>query len=180
MNTYFSKTILYGYAVLDDLINQIDELENKKAILSINDTSPAISQCEKMIDFNIQKAVLYIVKKTVDKILATFTNEELLLLDYKYFKKKDRSEYETLNYLSRTYFRKQVKVAVKFAERLESSGIDEKFFKEKCLSIDFFKNLLKIVIEKEVYSYKNKKLIEKTKQKEYDKKVCEIFRQVVA
>lgn len=180
MNNYFAKTILYAYPVIDDVIEQIDELKEKRAIFSMDDTSPAITQCEKIVDFNVQKAVLYIIKKSVDKILQGFSEEELLLLDYKFFKKKDRSCYESLDYLSRTYFRKQIKVLSKFIARISQTSIDDCWFKEHCLSIDFFKSLLKIVIEKDVYSYKNKKLIDKSERKEYDKKVLEIYRKMVA
>ena len=180
MNAYFTKTILYAYPVIDDVIDQIDELVEKKSLYSINDTSPAISQCEKLVDFNIQKSVLFIIKEIVSMILSKFSEDELLHLDYKYFKRKDRSEFDNFDYLSRNYFRRQIKIFNKFNEKLEKTEINDEWFKKNCLTVDFFKNLLKNVIEHELYSYKNKKSIDKKERREISERVKETYKKLVA
>lgn len=180
MNIYFAKTILYSYSVLDDVISQIDDLVEKKAISSMTDNSPAIYQCEKICELSSQKAILIILKDIVERILKDFTSDELLHLDYKYFKKKDKSEYAFFDYSSRAYFRRQLKIFTKFNKKLEKMNIDDEWFKKNCLSVDFFKSLLRTVIEKEEFSYKNKKQIDKTRQREIAIKVKETYSKITA
>ncbi len=180
MNIYFAKTILYAYPVIDEIICQIDDLVDKKAYSSFCDFSPAISQCEKMADYSIQKSILIILKSVVSKILSSFDEEELKHLDYKYFKKKPEKDYINFDYLSRNYFRRQIRIFEKFRDKLEKNGIDDVWFKKNCLYVDFFKNLLKNVIEREEYSYKNKKAVDKAKKKEISIKVNETYKKITA
>ncbi len=156
MNVLFAKAILYAYSHLEEVCLQIDDLVLKKALSSMGDTSPAIYQYEKIIDFTEQKKVIINLSLVCDKILKRFSDRELDLLDYKYFKKRDKEYYKDFDYLSRTYFRQQIKVALKFASYLEKSGIDDVYFIKKCLPINFFKELLIRVKEKELLAEKNK------------------------
>ena len=47
MNVYYAKTVLYAYANVDAVVEQIDELVEKKALSSMRDFSPCEEQCEK-------------------------------------------------------------------------------------------------------------------------------------
>ena len=161
MNIFYAKTILYSYGVLEDIMEQIDELVEKKALSSMTDVSDAYSQCQKILDYTAQKDVLINIKIKVDKIFSKFSPEELIYLDYKYFKKNPKSLYSGYDFTCRTYFRKQIKLASIFASKLEKVGITDEYFEKNCLCVDFFKELLKRVKEKEKLSRKNKPVAEK-------------------
>lgn len=158
MNIYYAKTTLYAYPVIEGVIEQIDDIIEKRALGSMTDFSPAEEQCEKILTLISQKDSLIKLKLILDEILDKFSPDEIDCLDYKYFRYHfhDKSYYENFDYLSRAYFRKQIKVAEKFAKRLENKGITDEVFKREFLSTDFFLELLKRVIEHETNCQKNK------------------------
>ena len=165
MNVIYAKTILYAYAGMEKTIEQIDELVEKGALASFNDFTPCLAQCEKIIELIFQKDTLAVLKRTVDVVLKRFDLDELKYFDYKYFKKKPRSFYKDFDASGRAYFRKQVKLAALFAERLERLGVDDAWFEEYCLKTDYFKELFSKVKELEVKSKKNKPKAEKLARK---------------
>ena len=149
MNLNYAKTILYAYKCLDVIMRQLDELVVKRAVNSMCDLSPCEAQCEKILALTEQKDLLIDLKLKVKLVLEKFTDDEMDCLDYKYFKFKPKEYYADFDFTSRSYFRKQVRVACKFAKRIESAGIGDETFEKKYLAIDFFKELLKRVIERE-------------------------------
>ena len=156
MNLNFAKSILYAYVNLEEVIEQIDEIIERKALCSMNDYSPCLEQCEKIIELIDQKDVLINLKIKTENVLKTFTDEELDYLDYKYFKVRPKEYYEDFDFFSRNYFRRQVKLANKFCSLIEKQGITQKYYQEKCMKIEFMRELLKRVIDHEKLSYKNK------------------------
>lgn len=149
MNLNYAKTILYAYKCLDVIMRQLDELVVKRAVNSMRDLSPCEAQCEKIIALTEQKDLLIDLKLKTKSALEKFTDEEMDCLDYKYFKFKSKEYYADYDFTSRAYFRKQVRVAGKFAKRIENAGITDEIFAKKYLEIDFFRELLKRVIERE-------------------------------
>lgn len=156
MNIYYAKTALYAYPNVDALIEQIDELVERKALYSMSDYSPCDQIAEKILDYTAQKVALIELKDFMDKVLSKFTKDQLDCLDYKYFKINPKEYYKDFDAKSRNYFRKQIRVAKKFSEKMESVGATDEWFKNTCLKSDFFKELLKRVYEHEKNSYKNK------------------------
>lgn len=156
MNILYAKSVLYAYPNLEAIALQIDELVEKKALGSMTDFSPALEQYQSIINLTEQKTVLFELEILTEKILKKFTEEENDLLDYKYFRKKKKEDFANFDTSSRAYFRKQIKVAEKFAEQLERAGFNDKAFEERCLEIEFFKQLYKRVIEHEIVCNKNK------------------------
>ena len=67
-----------------------------------------------------------------------------------------KKEVSNFDFTSRTYFRKQVKLAQVFADKLEKNGIDNEFFEKKCLQLEFFRQLFKGTKEHEKLNIKNK------------------------
>lgn len=168
MNLNFAKSILYAYTNLEEVIEQIDEIIERKALCSISDYSPCIEQCEKIIDLIGQKDILIDLRIKAENALKHFTDEELDYLDYKYFKVRPKEYYQDFDTFSRNYFRKQVKLANRFAILIENEGITQKYYEDNCMRIEFMRELLKRVIEHEKLSYKNKpnKLKNASKNKE--------------
>lgn len=162
MNIYYAKAILYAYPEVDELVERIDELVYKKAVASMNDFSPAEEQCERVIRLTEIKKAIIKMKLAVEKALSYFTPDELMCFEYKYFRKKSEKDFTCFDSSSRAYFRKQVRIANKFAQRVEKAGMTDEIFRRDFLSTEFFRELLKIVIERE----------KSAKSKAPAKKVC--------
>ncbi len=165
MNLLYAKVALYAYPNLEAVMEQIDELVEKRALSSMHDFSPCETQCEKILDLTEQKNILIELKICLDKIFSKFSLEDLDLLDYKYFKRKPKEYFEFIDTASRQYFRKQISLVKKFSIRLEKQGYDDIKFQKECFKVDFFRELLKRVVELEKLSKKNKPKKEKLKQK---------------
>lgn len=169
MNVYYAKSILYAYSNLHSIMEQIDELVLKKALSSMTDFSPCEWQCNKILSFTAQKDVLIELKLVTDSVLSKLSKEQTDILEYKYFKTKPKEYFEFVDTKSRGYFRKQIRLINRVAEMFERRGVTDRWFEEKCLAIDFFKELLKRVIEHESLCRKNKSLKEKTLIKQQKK-----------
>ena len=156
METIYTKTILYAFNHLLSIAEQIDDLVKKKALSSIDNCSPAIMQYDAIVQLTYEKDVVYALKNMCDKALSKLTEEEMKYFEYKFFRNKPKSYFENFDTSSRAYFRKQNSLIKKCSERFEKCGIDNSFFEEKCLMIDFFRQLLKRTEEVEKKSYKNK------------------------
>ena len=156
MNVYYAKTVLYAYPNIGAVIEQIDELVERKALCSINDYSPCIEIAEKILDFTSQKVTLMELNELTKRGLKKFTEEELDHLDYKYFKQKPKEYYIGFDFTSRNYFRRQQRLIRKFSESMEKIGATDEWFEKTCLKMDFFKEMLKRVYEHEKNSMKNK------------------------
>ena len=156
MNELYAKTLLYAYPLVEGYIKQIDDLVLRRALASMYDVSSPEIQCEKIIEYTEQKKMLIYLCRIVEDVIQTFDSKSRDHFDYKYFKKKPKEYYNDFDYMSRSYFRRQTVLVEKFARRIETLGIDDAFFREKCLRINFIKEILKRVKEKEILSGKNK------------------------
>lgn len=170
MNVYYAKSVLYAYPNIESITEQIDELVEKRALASMTDFTPALGQYERILSFTEQKNMFLILKATVDRVMEKFSDDEIDCFDYKYFRLKPKNYYDNFDSTSRAYFRKQIKLAKLFAERLEHAGIDDSWFEQNCLETDFFKELLKRVIEHEKMSRKNKSLRDKRAREQAEEK----------
>lgn len=174
MELLYAKTILYSYANIDAVIEQIDEMVERKAYLSIWDFSPALSQYDAIINLTCKKQILEEVKMLIEKALGFFSDNELKFFEYKYFKRKSKEFFDGFDANSRAYFRGQLSLAKKFARVIERIGINEVYFEKYLLRIDFFKQLLVRVRDHETLSRKNKTIEEKDREKTiiFSKKEC--------
>lgn len=161
MNVLYAKTALYSYAHFKAIAEQIDEVVEKKAFSSSVNFSPAESQCREIIDLTYQKQIIFALWLCVKDALKGFTEKEMLCLDYKYFRKRRKEDYAGLDCSSRGYFRLQARLAEKFAAALEKAGYSDERFENECLSVEFFREMLKRVKEKENLNRKNKTAAEK-------------------
>lgn len=171
MNINYTKALLLSYPHIEQLIEQIDDLVLKKALAAFSDFSPCSEIAEKILVLTEKKDVLLKIKVTNDEILSKLTEEEKDLLDYKYFKKKPKEYYADFDYVSRSYFRKQSKIAKKIAYLYTVSGVDDGWFEKNCLPTKLFSNLLKRIVNHEKNMCKNtakksKSTNEKVKGKE--------------
>ncbi len=156
MNKYYVKAILYAYPNLEFVAEQIDEILQEKALLSMEDFRPCLEQCEDILEYTYQKDCLFALKIILDEVITRLSPSEVDYLEYKYFKRKPKGYFENFDAESRGYFRKQMLLAEKVGVLLEHEGMTDKEFEEKYLTIEFFKRLLKCTIEHENACYKNK------------------------
>ena len=164
MKDNYTRTILYAYANIDAVKEQIDDFVQRKALSSMSDFSPCIEQCEKMLEYTSQKVALIELKEFVDRALKRLSAYEIDCLEYKYFKRKSKEYFIGFDYESRAYFRKQVRLVKKIGEYFEGLGLTDNWFEKNCLNTNFFKELLRRVESHEVKCNKNKKSVKKSQQ----------------
>ena len=173
MNVLYAKAVLYAYVHLESIAEQIDEIVEKRALSSSVDFSPAEVLCEKIVNLTYQKGIVLSLKVCALEALKRFNEEELLCLDYKYFHTKNKDEYTSIDPASRRYFRLQIRIAKKFADVMEKIGFTDERFKSECLSMEFFREMLKRVKERENLSRKNKTAKEKEQILKLKAKIAE-------
>ena len=154
MNNLYTKTLLYAYPKLNAVIKQIDEVIDKILFSSMDNYRPCMAQCEKIIAYRLRKERVKILIKKMDKVISKLQDEELVHLDYKFFKSKKKEEFKDLDTTSRAYFRKQVAIVNKVSELLEKVGLNDEVFKRDYLSMKFFRYILGRVIEVESFTKK--------------------------
>lgn len=143
---YYQKTILYAYPNLHRFINGLDDLIEKRAVNSFYDLTSCESQVEKILSLMESKNLLIELKLKIDEILCTFTPDEIMCFEYKYFKRKTKSYFEGFDTQGRSYFRKQIRLLNKFSKILLRKGLDEKWF-SKYLKISFISTVYDRVIQ---------------------------------
>ena len=166
MNIYYAKTVLYAYANIEAVKEQIDNFVERKALSSMSDYTPCIEQCESILNYTAQKVALIELKELVEMVLKKLSGYELDCLDYKYFKQKPKEYFKDFDCESRSYFRRQVSLVKKIAESFENVGLTDEWFKKNCLNTNFFKELLKRVELQEKQNYKNKAKKQRKKELE--------------
>ncbi len=157
MKHSYTRTILYAYANIDAVKEQIDDFVERRALSSMNDFSPCIEQCEKILEYTSQKVALIQLKQMVEQTLENLSIYEKDCLEYKYFKRKPKEYFIGFDYESRAYFRKQVSLVKRISEYFDSVGLTDGWFEKNCLNTNFFKELLKRVETYEKQCNKNKK-----------------------
>lgn len=143
---YYEKTALYVYPKLNALITGIDETFVRKINESRYDYSPALKQCEDLIKLTEIKENLIALKSAVEKVYEGLTDEDKLLVAYKYFKRGDKNLYEKS---SRSYYRRQIKLAEILKERFEAIGLTEEKFEKNFMSVPFIREEHKKVEKRE-------------------------------
>ena len=174
MNIYYTKTVLYAYANIEEVKEQIDDFVERKALSSMSDYTPCIEQCERIINYTAQKIALIELKEFTEKVLKKLSSYELDCLDYKYFKQKPKEYYIDFDCESRGYFRRQVSLVKKISDAFENVGLTDEWFKKNLLTTNFFKELLKRVELHEKQNYKNK--AKKQKQRELEKEKSRVIK----
>lgn len=165
MNKTYAKIILYSYPCCDSLTEQIDELVEKRALSSMRDFSPCEEQCFKILELTDQKRRIIKLKSVIKKLLGKFCQSDLILLDYRYFKKMPAACYEGVDFFGRKYFRRQDALITRFCNLLEKAGLTDAVFEEEYLSIEFFREMKRREEKRSVAYAKKNKFVKKEKLK---------------
>ena len=173
MNIFYAKTVLYAYPTPEKLIDRIDDLVEKKALDSMYDYSPCIEQCEKIISLTEQKELLIKLKNITETVLDCFNEEECKYFSYKYFKNRPKEFFVGFDTCSRGYFRKQIRLACKFAKALEKNGFSDEIMEKEYWKIDFIKEVYRRVLEREnSVNEKKLKLVINTQIRQKEKNIA--------
>ena len=165
VNKLYTKTLLYAYPKLTKIVAEIDDVIDRILLTSMENYTPCVDLCDKIIAYKLQKQKIIEIKGKVERALSKLNVKQLDFLDYKYFRLKPRSYHAEYDRTSRAYFRQQIEVVKKMSERFEIVGLNSDFFEKECLSIRLFSILLGLVIENEKKCRKNKTELEKRTKK---------------
>ena len=141
----YAKTILTCYDTIDGYITQIENLVRIKAKNSFYFRNGTIGLAEQLISLSEIRKDLMELSEIVDKMLKKMTEEDKILISYKYF--GVQPEDKDFDLTSRNYFRKQVRAIKRFAELLKKSGFDEEWFKNKYLKIAYISSIYNLTIK---------------------------------
>lgn len=180
MKAIYTKTVLYAYTRIEAVKRQIDDYVERKALASMNDHSPCDEQCERIIKHMAQKVILTQLKSKLNVVLACITDEEMDLLDFKYFRKRSKSYYEHMNTTGRSYYRKQSNLLKKISRLCGKSFLTDQWFEENCLKINFIRRIIKMVerSERTPTRFREEKMLKEIDQKKQknDKKQSKGFK----
>ncbi len=126
----YVKVLLFAYPGMDALERAVSVSVDNKAALSFKDRLPALESAERIVAEMAIRSRISRAKGLLDRALAHMTAEELLLFEYKYFRRKKKlAEAECVFEGSeRSYYRRQRETLSKFAHILARFGYREKEF----------------------------------------------------
>ena len=128
----YEKLILYSYPRLEAIAEAVEVGARNKALLSFRSTADTLSLLERISQDALTARELRLLKAETEKILLTLSEEELYLLEYKYFRRRKVlrgkfADYE-LALSERSYFRKQNELLKKISSRMRTSGLTKEDF----------------------------------------------------
>lgn len=144
----YQKTLLYIYPYLGKIARATERSADVKAALSYReaDTEKA---AERILEEIATSRFLDGLKREMSEILKEFTEEEAWIMEYKFFRRKKKLEEfpaELFHSLSeRTVYRRQGELLKKFAAKLLGRGLDEAWFRENLLELDWAEEIYDVV-----------------------------------
>ena len=140
----YAKTILSCYDTIDGYITQIENVIKIKAKNSFYLRNGTVTLAEQLISLGEIRKDLIELSEIVDKILKKMTEEDKILISYKYFGVKPKDE--NFDLTSRNYFRKQIRALKRFSELLVKNNYDEEWFKNKYLKIAYISSIYQLTL----------------------------------
>ena len=140
----YAKTILSCYDTIDGYITQIENVIKIKAKNSFYLRNGTVTLAEQLISLGEIRKDLIELSEIVDKMLKKMTEEDKILISYKYFGVKPKDE--NFDLTSRNYFRKQIRALKRFSELLVKNNYDEEWFKNKYLKIAYISSIYQLTL----------------------------------
>lgn len=141
----YAKTILTCYDTIDGYITQIENVIKIKAKNSFYVRCGTATLAEQLLSLSEIRKDLIELSEIVDKMLKKMTEEDRILISYKYFGIEPSNK--DFDLTSRNYFRKQVRAIKRFADLLIKSGYDENWFKNKYLKIAYISSIYNLTLK---------------------------------
>lgn len=139
----YGKILLYSYKKLGKLAKEIEKLVNEKAVGSFYSPYDCERIAEDIIRLENAKEIILITKEKMDKALKQFSEQDLLMFEYRYFKSVIGKLPKPMSN-DRQYFREQRRLYVKFLSAIKSVGLTEEWFNENCLKLRYFADMCEL------------------------------------
>ncbi len=128
----YQKVMLYAYPKLKRWTEDIGQMIRAKACASYRGRETAESCVEKLLEYQYAQNCFQSLKADLDTIFGALTEEELYLLEYKYFRRKKVLQSKfcdfRVDYSERTYFRRQKRLEIKLNALFLQRGMDIAWF----------------------------------------------------
>ncbi len=132
----YTKALLYAYPMLEELEASLEISVENKALLSYKSRAGALWDATKILEEISRKVRLEELKNLVSELLSLLTEEELYLLEYKYFRRKKvlfgRFGDFTLPFSERSYFRRQHELLSRLRGLFAARGWTEEALESYC------------------------------------------------
>lgn len=124
----YVRALLYVYPQADKLADAVRDGAKVRAYLSFKNPRDTLGIMESIAaDMEYADRILF-WKEQLERALAYCSEEELFLLEYKYFRRKSKLCGRSVTCSERSYFRKQQAVLERIARRLFRRGCTEEAF----------------------------------------------------
>ena len=157
MKPIYAKILLKAYPLLQKLADDLIEERNKTAINSYKDPSPAMAQCLNIMEITEKAEMICSLKAKITAALGTLSNDELSLVDVRYFKKKTSTKDKTAiatDTKCRNYFRIQTRILMKLCAKFNKLGLTSEVFESDYLPMI---NLIHTIYDEEKLREQNLK-----------------------
>ncbi len=134
----YAKVILAAYPRIGNAVKEMDRSVRRRCFASFDSKIPCAIYAEKIAKIIENKEKLLLLKDKVSKVLKRLTDEEMILIGYKYFKNRPIDGFD---YKSRQYFRRQNKAFSRFKEMLSYINLTESVFVKDYSKIPFIKSI---------------------------------------
>lgn len=128
----YLKVLLYGYPKMEALADSVKEGARVRARLSFRNYGDVLALAESIAEEMVVCERLQAWKQALESCLSAASDEQLFLLEYKYFRRKRMLKGKfcnrEVNYSERSYFRKQNELLHSIAAHLAIAGYTEKLF----------------------------------------------------
>ena len=130
MNTDLAKAVLYVYPMMKKLAEATRVGARNKALLSYRSRCDALHDLEAVAQEVLLAQRLDDLSELIDALLEQLNQEELFLLEYRYFRRRKALAQlgSDIACSERNYFRKQERLAKKVASYLFARGITTEYF----------------------------------------------------
>lgn len=147
----YEKVLLYAYPKMGELAEAISAGVEVKAALSFREAGDPFALAERIADEILRRRKLLAAEKMLDETLSGLGEEELFLLEYKYFRRKKnlRGKFagRTVECSERSYFRRQNALLSRVSQLLAARGWSEERFLEEFGDNDVLMRLFRALEE---------------------------------
>lgn len=124
----YQKTMLFLYPRLKRFAEDIGQYARAKAIASSLGREDTEATVQALIDCAHAQRCCGQLKALLDGVLGELTEEDRLLLEYKYFRRRTKACGVPFGFSPRTYYRRQLRLERRLNAKFLQRGMDEGWF----------------------------------------------------
>lgn len=139
--TVYAEAALFAYPNLKQKLEDVSEAIINKAFGSSNNIKDPMVQCTEVVTLQMTKDAIKELYRKLRSVFKSFTDEELDILTYRYFKGTPCARTTEVLSRNRNYFRQQTRLLDKFCARLNKVGLTDEWFLSE-LTFKFMKQYI--------------------------------------